>query len=138
MSAGATHAVSEHAGELEVELFAPTQAELFAEAARTLAEVIAGAVPTAIGATHHVALQARDRDSLLVAWLNELVLLGERDGCVYGDVVIDELTDGRLRATLRGAPLLAPRTQVKAATFHGLRMRSSPIGGVTATVMLDV
>ncbi len=132
------HAFAEHADELEVELSAATMPALFTDAARALAEAIAGDVPQASGATHRVALETHDREALLVAWLNELVFLSDRDKRVYPDVRILELNDHALVANVRGADVGTLRRQVKAATFHGLRIRDREDGGVAATVLFDV
>ncbi|MGZ3440716.1 MAG: archease [Polyangia bacterium] len=56
---------------------------------------------------------------------------------VYGDLRIERLTDRELAATVRGAPVTNLRLQVKAATFHGLRIVEAG-DGFTATVILDV
>lgn len=138
MTAQATHSFAEHTGELAIVLSAPSLPALFAEAARALAEVLAGRAPAApSGPARTVALQARDREALLVAWLDELLFLAERDGKVYGEARIDELDERALVATVRGADVTQPATQVKAATFHGLRIVEAS-DGVAATVILDV
>jgi SHS2 domain-containing protein len=129
--------LAEHTGELEIRLVAPSLVELFAEAGRALAEVMVGAPPTATGAARSVSLRASDREALLVAWLDELLFLAERDKMVYGDLRIERLTDRELAATVRGAPVTNLRLQVKAATFHGLRIVEAG-DGFTATVILDV
>ena len=134
---GARHWFAEHTGELEIRLVAPSAAELFGEAGRALAEVMAVAPATATGAARKVSLHAVDREALLVAWLDELLFLAERDKMVFGDLRIEKLSNRDLVATVRGAPVTELRTQVKAATFHGLRVVESA-DGFTATVILDV
>jgi len=135
--ASARHWFAEHTGELEIGLAADSLAELFAEAGRALAEVMAGAQPPASGAEQRVSLRARDREALLVAWLDELLFLAERDKKVYGDIRIERVTGEALTATVRGAPVTELRTQVKAATFHDLRIVEGA-DGLAATVILDV
>jgi SHS2 domain-containing protein len=95
----------------------------------------AGGAPTR--SPERVELSASDRESLLVGWLNELVYRGEVDKCVYGDVHVDLATDQRLEATVSGRDPLSPRTAVKAATWHRLRVQELP-AGLEATVVLDV
>lgn len=136
-ASGARHWLAEHTGELEIRLAAPSLGELFAEAGRALAEVMAGASVTATGAARGVSLRAPDREALLVAWLDELLFLAERDKMVYGELRIERVTDRELVATVRGAAVTDLRTQVKAATFHGLRIVEAG-DGFTATVILDV
>lgn len=118
---------------------ADSLAALFEEAARGLAELLAEDAhgsPTRV--EEHVALTSGDREALLVDWLNELVYRGEVHKCVYADVTIDSIDEHALRATVRGREPRAPRTAVKAATWHGVRIRSRDGGPVEATVVLDV
>jgi SHS2 domain-containing protein len=99
-----------------------------------MAEDASGA-PTA--PEEHVELAAPDRELLLVDWLNELLYRSELHKCVYGDVRVERASDRRLAATLRGREPTWPRTQVKAATWHRVRVRDTP-GGLDATVVIDV
>jgi len=134
----ARHRFIEHTGELELHLEAPNFASLLEEAARALADIMAedaGGRPTA--AAEHVALAAADRESLLVDWLNELVYRADVGKHVYGDVHVERADDRHLQATLRGRDPTSPRTAVKAATWHRLRVRDTP-SGLEATVVLDV
>lgn len=137
MASRARHWFAEHTDELEIGLAADSLGDLFAEAGRALAEVMAGAPPPPDGAPQRVALRARDRAALLVAWLDELLFLADRDKKVYGDIHIERLTGDELVAAVRGAPVSELRTQVKAATFHDLRIVEGA-DGVSATVILDV
>ena len=134
---GARHWFAEHTGELEIGLEAGSLAELFAEAGRALAEVMAGATAPACGAAVPVSLRASDRDALLVAWLDELLFLAERDKMIYGEIRIERITERELGAAVRGAPATELRTQVKAATFHDLKIVEDA-DGFAATVILDV
>lgn len=134
----ASHRLVPHTGEVEVVVEAPHLASLFEEAARALAELMAeDAPPEGSGASVHVELSARDREALLVDWLNELVYRADVDKRVYGDVTVDRATDTRLEATLRGNKPLAPRTSVKAATWHRLSIAPRE-GGLRAVFVLDV
>jgi SHS2 domain-containing protein len=133
----ASHAFEEHTGEVRLRLDAATLGELFAEAARALAELVGTPAAEPPGPWRPIAVDGRDRDALLVAWLDELIARTEIDHLRYADVVLDELTPQRLAARIRGTPIAEPRTAVKAATLHGLRIETGP-RGATATVVLDV
>jgi SHS2 domain-containing protein len=137
-SATPRHRFVEHTGELELRVEAPDLASLLEEAARALAEIMAedaGGPPTA--PPEHVALAAADRESLLVDWLNELVYRADVDKRVYREVHVQRADDRHVAATLRGREPTSPKTAVKAATWHRLRVRD--VGaGLEATVVLDV
>jgi SHS2 domain-containing protein len=131
------HSFADHTGELELRLHAHSLAALFEEAGRALAEVMGAQSPTGSGAHEEILLRARDREALLVAWLNELIFLAERDKTIFGDIRIEHVHEGELRARVRGVPTEGLKTQVKAATFHALRV-SDDANGVSATVILDI
>jgi SHS2 domain-containing protein len=132
------HSFEEHTGELQMLLEAPTLRDLFAEAGRALAEVM-GADPAspASGPAERVQLRSSDRDALLVDWINELIYLSEKRRKLFTEIAIERLTDRELEAVIRGQDAEALATQVKAATFHGLRI-SQDAGGVSARLVLDV
>lgn len=132
-----SHAFEEHTGEIQVRIDGAGLAELFAEAARALAELMGSPQRVPPGAWQRVTLAARDPEALLVAWLNELIGRTEIDHLLYVDAVVDDVTERRLTARIRGAPIGETRTAVKAATLHGLRIGPGPIG-ISATLVLDV
>jgi SHS2 domain-containing protein len=135
--APAAHSFADHTGELAVRLEATSRAELFAEAARALAEVMLGRPATDDGVFERVSLTAPDRDALLVAWLDELIFHAERDKKIYGRARIERLTEQALEAAIAGEPVTELKTHVKAATFHELRIAEGP-RAISATVILDV
>lgn len=133
---GAGYELVEHTGEIALRVRAHSLPELFAEAARALAELMA---PEVYGGsvTRHVTVRARDREALLVGWLNEILYLADTTGRVFSELTIHELSDTTLRATVRGFRPLRTRTAVKAATYHDARIE--PVdSGFVATVVLDV
>lgn len=131
-----TRATAEHAGEVQVRIDGCSLADLFAEAARALADLMGTPASEAPGVWQRVTLTARDQDSLLVTWLNELIARTENDHLLYVDVVVDELDERRLGAWIRGVPIGETGTSVKAAT-EGLHIGSGP-RGPSASLVLDV
>jgi protein archease len=69
-----------------------------------------------------VTLSARDTETLLVDWLNELLGRSEVHRRVYREIRGLRLADGRLEAELRGTPVPEWRSSLKAATYHGLQL----------------
>lgn len=131
------HWFAEHTGEVELHLEAATLEELFAEAGRALAELLADEPRPASGDPETVLVRAPDRETLLVEWLNELLFLSETRKQVFSEVHVDGIANGELRARVRGFEPGSIRTAVKAATLHQLRIEERP-GGFAATVVLDV
>jgi SHS2 domain-containing protein len=138
LSEGPTHSFEEHTGEVLLKVTSATLPTLFEEAGRALAELMAEqwtddpAAPTEL-----VVVGAPDRDALLFEWLNELLFRSETQGRVYPYLQVTALTHSELQAKIRGALPSAPRTAVKAATYHRLQILQRP-EGYTATIVLDV
>ena len=126
----------EHVGEWKVTIRADTLEELFAEAAR----VVARSCDTARGAPGEwepVSLEARDRESLLADWINELLGRSEVYARAYDDVRMLRIDGARLEGEVRGTPVEEWRSALKAATYHGLSIERED-GGWRAVVLLDI
>lgn len=128
----------EHTGEVQLRIAAPSLPQLFEEAGVALAELMAEQRDNSSAEdTETVALHAPDREALLVEWLNELIFRAETQQKIYRDIRITHLSENDLRAEIRGTFPERLRTEVKAATFH--RIKIQPEGdGYAATVVLDV
>ena len=125
-----------HTGEAELEIEAPSEEAVFREALAALRDLLADGEATGPPVARDVAVQARDRPSLLADWLAELAFLSETEGFVPDRVEALELGDSWLRATVSGHRGNPPHL-VKAVTYHGLSL--APKGrGWHATVVLDV
>ncbi len=127
----------EHTADWALEVWAPDFPELLRQAARGLealsgVTVDAGAPP----AREAVEVPAEDAETALVEFLNELLFLRDTRGRWFRP---ERLTwDGQaVRGTLVGFPLKQVEKEVKAATYHNLRVRRTPEGW-RAVVVLDV
>jgi SHS2 domain-containing protein len=128
----------EHTGELEVEIEAENETEVFEQGFEAMRDLLRSeeAAPSAAGERMRVSLTARDRPALLADWLSELAFLAESAGFVPERVAAIELDGNRLTAELLGVRGDPPHL-VKAATYH--RLALEPGGsGWRATVVLDV
>lgn len=136
------HRPLEHTADVAVELWAPDEATLLVEGARALVELLTeGAEAPRAGeatAERTLALTALDPEDRLVRWLAEVLYLATVEGFLVHDATL-ELTGTSLRGTVRGQPHAADRlrTEIKAVTYHDLRLEHGP-AGVRARVVFDV
>ena len=128
------HRFVPHTGELELELEAEQPAGVFVDAALALADLIGDERGDPLSL--RVRVEAADRASLLVEWLNELVFLAETEGLVAEELRELELRERTLEATVTGRRPEA-RQLVKAVTYHDLVFERRG-GGWFARVVLDV
>jgi SHS2 domain-containing protein len=128
----------DHTSEVELEIEAAGEREVFEEAARALAELL-GVDATNVsdsGTERRLAAHATDRPALLAAWIEELAFLAEAEGFVVTRVVGLDLERDGFRATVAGV-VDEPPPLVKAVTYH--RLTFEPRGeGYVARVVLDV
>jgi SHS2 domain-containing protein len=82
-------------------------------------------------------LEASDGESLLVAWLEELLFSMEVHNVTYTsfDIQVDGYT--QLKATVYEAPLLRLEKEIKAVTYHNLKIHQGP-AGFNTTIVFDV
>jgi SHS2 domain-containing protein len=73
---------------------------------------------------HDITLQAHDLTSLLVSFLSEALALSDIHNEAYLDVVIHELDQNHIRATLQGVPIEGFEVvEIKAVTYHDLNIK---------------
>ena len=111
--------------------------ELFANAAYgmfSLMVEIDGLVSTT---EHEISVSAADRETLLMDWLAELLYLYDTTGEVFISFDVVEVSDTRVRANVYGTFLARPHLEIKAVTYHDLRVEETD-SGYAATVVFDV
>lgn len=84
-----------------------------------------------------VSLEALDRESLLVEWLNELLYLAESEGLLLCAFEIESLTDTTLEGRAGGVPAEEIKGDIKAATYHDLALEENE-GGWSTLITFDV
>ena len=113
-----------HTADIGLEAHAPSCAALFVAAAKGFKALVYGTSPARAALRREVRLEAGDRAELLVAWLNEILFLGEADRLVPAAFEIVELTGQTLVAVIAGEPfdpaLHAIERSAKAVTYHRL------------------
>lgn len=116
--------------------------DLFATAARALAELMVDPATLTRSVERDVVLEATSVDLLLFDWLSELIGLKDEEGAAFPEaaVRVERGTPWRLRAHLTGGRLhggtAALRADPKAVTFHLFRVEPGP-GGWHARVVID-
>jgi SHS2 domain-containing protein len=112
----------DHTADIAIRVSGDTLADLFSTSASAMFALVAKPEACAPSVFADVRLEAIDRESLLVDWLNELLYLHERDEIVIVDIIFDQLTYTELQARVRGLPVSVYQTSIKAATFHNLEI----------------
>ena len=115
--------------------------EVFVNAARGMWSLMVEPGTARLQEMLPVRAEAGDRETLLVAWLNELLYLHEAEEFVAAEFAIKQLTDTKLEAEVWGERVDRARHalvgHVKAATYHLLQI-SPTAGGWEAQIVVDV
>jgi len=131
----------EHTADIGIAVRATTQRDLFETAAEAMFSFLIDPVEVESRAWRERRVEADDVEGLLVAWLNDLLVLLAGGEFVPKLFVVDEMTDRRLSATVHGEPV--DRTKhhfkldIKAATYHMLQV-SKTDDGWSARIIFDV
>ena len=84
-----------------------------------------------------LALDAFDRESMLVEWLSELAYLAEVEGLIFQEFDLEAVSSSSLRAVIRGGRARVLQKHIKAVTYHGLAVEETA-EGLEATIVFDV
>lgn len=130
--------------EVGIRAWGATVSEAWAEAARALFALMVNIDAVRPQRTIPVELRAESLELLLADWLNRLVLERDRTGCVFSEFRVDirPHTNGFiLQGEIAGEPLdrmrHEPRIDVKAVTYHHLRVLQQP-GRIQVECVLDI
>jgi SHS2 domain-containing protein len=86
--------------------------------------------------TRRIEIQGLDNETLLVEFLNELLYLGEDEGLAF-DVFKLKIDAGRLAGEMEGAPLRVHEKEIKAVTFHNMKVEETA-AGFEVVIVFDV
>ena len=111
--------------------------ELFIQAALGLYALAGVQLASSPRIVRELQLKGVDSESLLVAWLNELLYLHEDEGLGFDQFEILQLNRETLHVRISGAPVENWLKVIKAVTYHNLSIQTTA-AGLEATLVLDV
>ena len=130
----------DHSGDVGIEATGRSFGELVENATRGLFGLMyRGTVTPAI--ERAVRGEGATADDILVDWLGEVITLAGVNGELYGEVAVTSVGPNRIEGVLRGEATDADRHDlrfdVKAATYHGLKVEEAE-DGFRARVIFDL
>jgi SHS2 domain-containing protein len=135
-----TFEILEHTADVGIRARGATLEEVFEAATRGLAD-IAGLWSRDDGERTAIEVEAPDLGALLVDWLEEVLWLHDSRDVLFGAVQVDRVGGGRASGSLTLVPRAGAGiagTQVKAITYHQLRVERVTDSGWVAEVYVDV
>ncbi len=132
--------ILDHTADVGIIAYGIDLRQAFANAARALFSLITELDDLEEVLYRDIELAASDVESLLVAWLNELVYRFDTEGVLFKRFDIIQLDDTRLQARVYGEKVDSSRhelkTGVKAATYHMLKVDKTD--GFRVQVLFDI
>lgn len=126
-----------HTADIAVRVWGCGLDELFVSAAVGMAHLLAEVTDGGPSIEQSIEVAGDDAETLLVAFLGELLYLQERDGTVFHAFEIRELSATHLLASAFGHIAKEYRHHIKAVTFSDLEITQNA-QGYEATVVFDV
>ena len=130
-----------HTADIGVRVFGKDLKELFSNAAFAMFDILADLEGLKCDVGQDIKVRADDYEGLLIAWLDELLYNFYTKQLIFCDFRIDELTPEDLKGKAFGRPLGANRnrlkTEIKAATYHDLKITKSD-SGYSVEIIFDV
>ncbi len=129
-----------HTADWALRVWAPDLPRLFQEAAAGMYALAGIALVEEHTNRRTITLSAPDRESLLVAFLSELLYLAEQEGLAFDTMALTITPDSQgytLQADIGGAVICFLSKHIKAVTFHNLCIRPGP-QGLETEVTFDV
>lgn len=111
-----------HGADAALEMWAPDLPGLFHQAAKGMYALM-GAMPARVNSSSRTfCLSAQDDESLLVAFLSQLLFILEQEGLMFISIKLDH-KPGDLKANLEVVPYVSIQREIKAVTFNDLAIR---------------
>jgi SHS2 domain-containing protein len=133
--------IIDHTADVGIIAYGADVKGLFSNAALALFSLIAESASVEEKLHLNLKVHSRDRDSLLVEWLNELIFLFDVKHILFSRFEIKSLTHNELKATCYGEGFNPMKHKikigVKAATYHMLKLDKNG-DSYKAQIILDI
>jgi SHS2 domain-containing protein len=126
-----------HTADWELEVWAPDLPTLLEQAAHGMYTISGTKLSSQPKKERWLTLQANDAEGLLVRFLSELLWLEQAEGLGFDQFSIHVDDKLNMQAEMHGAPIICLDKEIKAVTYHNLRVESKP-QGMHVNIVFDV
>lgn len=121
--------ITKHQNELAVRISGSSQADLFANSAFALFDVMTDPATVETKERIPLEIEGTDRDDLMVNWMRELLYLYQGSGYLLREFRISQVKDTVVKAEVSGEKIDPDRHEIKqeiaAVAFHKSRMEKT-------------
>lgn len=126
----------EHTADWALHVWAPDINSLFEQAAIGMYSLSETELESTPRQSRQLHLEDLDNESLLVAFLNELLFFGEDEDLGFDSFEVD-IHDNKLSALASGSSYITRKKEIKAVTFHNIAIKPSD-NGLEVQLVFDV
>jgi SHS2 domain-containing protein len=126
----------EHTADWELEVWAPDLMGLMQQAALGMYQLMGVQVSGLQAETRALKCTAPDNESLLVSFLSELLYYCDMEGIVFQEFNFSKDDEG-LSVEMTGLPLHSIDKEIKAVTYHNLKVENTG-SGYQVRIVFDV
>lgn len=110
-----------HTADWELEVWAPDFPGLLEQAALGMYQLTGVKLASHPRKSKQISLNNPDRETLLVDFLNELLYYAESEGLAFDHFEL-KIEGDQMEARIDGAPITSMGKEIKATTYHNLRI----------------
>jgi SHS2 domain-containing protein len=125
-----------HTADWSARVWAPDLPSLFVEAARAMSSLSGTVIGNGARVRRTFEIEGLDVESLLVAFLSELVYYQEQENLTF-DVFDLKVAAQWLNVQMEGTPVASVEKAIKAVTYHNLNIAKT-VEGFETTIVFDV
>jgi SHS2 domain-containing protein len=126
----------EHTADWSLHVWAPDLAGLLEQAARGMADLSGIKANDTQKIERSIKVESTDAEGLLVNFLSELLHLMDNENLVFNTFSLT-VVGNALSASMTGSPILERKKEIKAVTYHNLKIEKKP-RGLEAEIVFDV
>lgn len=127
----------EHTADTAIRVWAPDLPTLFMQAAMGMNYLTGARLEQDDRKAHSIFLEAKEIESLLVIFLEEILFLCESNGLGFDEFSIEIKGGFSLSAYLQGAKIFEKHKEIKAVTFHNMEIAETD-SGFEVVIVFDV
>jgi SHS2 domain-containing protein len=125
-----------HTADWELEVWAPDLGTLLVQAAHGMYHLADAQLLSHPRLTRKIEFSFQEPETLLIDFLSELIFLTESEGLAFDEYEL-QFEGDHLIALVSGADIKSLSKEIKAATYHNLKIRESE-RGLIANIVFDV
>ncbi len=126
----------EHTADWSLHVWAPDLAGLLEQAARGMADLSGIKANDQQQIKRNLKVESTDAEGLLVNFLTELLHLMDNENLVFSTFTLT-VAENVLSASMTGSPILERKKEIKAVTYHNLKIEKKA-RGLEAEIVFDV